>query len=73
MAFLLCERPGLCIAHFFPRSGWAVHPQEGQNALAVYRADSERLYARKVMRVRPRPPAAARASRLLGLVLGLPA
>jgi diguanylate cyclase (GGDEF)-like protein len=30
--------------------GWAVHPQEGENALAVYRAASERLYARKVMR-----------------------
>jgi diguanylate cyclase (GGDEF)-like protein len=30
--------------------GWAVHPQEGDNALAVYRAASERLYARKVMR-----------------------
>jgi diguanylate cyclase (GGDEF)-like protein len=30
--------------------GWAVHPQEGDNALALYRAASERLYARKVMR-----------------------
>ena len=30
--------------------GWAIHPQEGENALAVYRAASERLYARKVMR-----------------------
>ena len=30
--------------------GWAVHPQEGENALAMYRAASERLYARKVMR-----------------------
>lgn len=30
--------------------GWAVHPQEGENALALYRAASERLYARKVMR-----------------------
>jgi diguanylate cyclase (GGDEF)-like protein len=36
--------------------GWAVHPHEGENALALYRAASERLYARKVMRsyVRPR-------------------
>jgi diguanylate cyclase (GGDEF)-like protein len=30
--------------------GWSVHPQEGENALALYRAASERLYARKVMR-----------------------
>jgi diguanylate cyclase (GGDEF)-like protein len=30
--------------------GWSVHPQEGANALALYRAASERLYARKVMR-----------------------
>jgi len=30
--------------------GWAVHPREGDNALALYRAASERLYARKVMR-----------------------
>lgn len=39
--------------------GWAVHPQEGENALAVYRAASERLYARKVMRgyVRGQQPA----------------
>lgn len=37
--------------------GWALHPNEGDNALALYRAASERLYARKVMRsyVRPRP------------------
>jgi diguanylate cyclase (GGDEF)-like protein len=36
--------------------GWALHPNEGDNALALYRAASERLYARKVMRsyVRPR-------------------
>jgi diguanylate cyclase (GGDEF)-like protein len=40
--------------------GWAVHPQEGDNALALYRAASERLYARKVMRgyLRPARPAA---------------
>jgi diguanylate cyclase (GGDEF)-like protein len=30
--------------------GWAIHPQEGGNALALYRAANERLYARKVMR-----------------------
>jgi diguanylate cyclase (GGDEF)-like protein len=43
--------------------GWAVHPQEGENALAVYRAASERLYARKVMRgyVRSQQPQRPRA------------
>jgi diguanylate cyclase (GGDEF)-like protein len=37
--------------------GWAAFPQEGDNALALYRAASERLYARKVMRsyIRPVP------------------
>jgi diguanylate cyclase (GGDEF)-like protein len=30
--------------------GWAVHPHDGDNALALYRAANERLYARKVMR-----------------------
>lgn len=30
--------------------GWAVSPQEGTNALAVYRAADERLYGRKVVR-----------------------
>jgi diguanylate cyclase (GGDEF)-like protein len=35
--------------------GWAVFPQEGENALALYRAASERLYARKVMRSYLRP------------------
>ena len=36
--------------------GSAVYPHDGDNALALYRAASERLYARKVMRsyVRPR-------------------
>lgn len=34
---------------------WAVFPQEGDNALALYRAASERLYARKVMRGYLRP------------------
>jgi diguanylate cyclase (GGDEF)-like protein len=37
--------------------GWAVHPQEGENALALYRAANERLYARKVMRGYLRPSA----------------
>jgi diguanylate cyclase (GGDEF)-like protein len=43
--------------------GWAVHPQEGDNALALYRAASERLYARKVMRSYLRPvPAPSEAT-----------
>jgi diguanylate cyclase (GGDEF)-like protein len=45
--------------------GWALHPQEGANALALYRAASERLYARKVMRgylrATPAPAQAPRA------------
>lgn len=42
--------------------GWAVHPLEGANALALYRAASERLYARKVMRgyVRGQEPSTQR-------------
>lgn len=35
--------------------GWAAFPHEGDNALALYRAASERLYARKVMRSYLRP------------------
>jgi diguanylate cyclase (GGDEF)-like protein len=35
--------------------GWASFPLEGDNALALYRAASERLYARKVMRSYVRP------------------
>jgi GGDEF domain-containing protein len=31
------------------RFGWAVHPQEGMNALSLYRAADERLYARKLI------------------------
>jgi diguanylate cyclase (GGDEF)-like protein len=30
--------------------GWALHPREGSNALALYRIADERLYARKLMR-----------------------
>jgi diguanylate cyclase (GGDEF)-like protein len=30
--------------------GWATYPQDGQNALALYRAADERLYARKMAR-----------------------
>ena len=35
--------------------GWSAFPYEGDNALALYRAASERLYARKVMRSYLRP------------------
>jgi len=35
--------------------GWTTFPHEGDNALALYRAASERLYARKVMRSYLRP------------------
>jgi diguanylate cyclase (GGDEF)-like protein len=31
------------------RFGWSVFPQEGQNALSLYRAADERLYARKLV------------------------
>jgi hypothetical protein len=30
--------------------GWSVFPQEGANALSLYRAADERLYARKLVR-----------------------
>jgi diguanylate cyclase (GGDEF)-like protein len=40
--------------------GWAVHPHDGDNALALYRAANERLYARKVMRSYVRPLAPVR-------------
>lgn len=30
--------------------GWAMHPREGTNALALYRVAGDRLYARKLMR-----------------------
>jgi GGDEF domain-containing protein len=33
------------------RFGWAVYPHEGDNALALYRAADERLYARKLIGV----------------------
>ena len=44
--------------------GWAAFPHEGDNALALYRAASERLYARKVMRsyLRPVPEPVERAA-----------
>jgi diguanylate cyclase (GGDEF)-like protein len=33
--------------------GWALHPGEGRNALSLYRAADERLYARKLLATRP--------------------
>ncbi len=30
--------------------GWAIHPGDGENALSLYRAADERLYARKLVR-----------------------
>lgn len=36
--------------------GWATYPQDGENALALYRAADERLYARKVARGYRRGP-----------------
>ena len=30
--------------------GWAVYPADGENALSLYRAADERLYARKLVR-----------------------
>jgi diguanylate cyclase (GGDEF)-like protein len=34
--------------------GWSVHPQDGDNALSLYRAADERMYARKLIRDRTR-------------------
>lgn len=39
--------------------GWGCYPDDGDNALALYRAADERLYARKVARGYRREPAAA--------------
>lgn len=41
--------------------GWARYPQEATNALALYAAATDRLYARKVLRT-PRAPAADAAA-----------
>jgi len=38
--------------------GWACHPQEGGDALSLYRSASERLYARRIVRGEWRPTAA---------------
>ena len=46
--------------------GWAVYPADGENALSLYRAADERLYARKLVRgERPLPHVAA-CLRLVG-------
>jgi diguanylate cyclase (GGDEF)-like protein len=52
--------------------GWAVHPQDGLNALSLYRAADERLYARKYIRSprrrqTPNLPANGEATRSLHL------
>jgi hypothetical protein len=41
--------------------GWATHPQDGKDALALYRAADERLYARKLLGTPGRPVAAVRS------------
>ena len=33
--------------------GWSLFPQDGENALSLYRAADERMYARKLIRERP--------------------
>src|SRR5437667_225609 len=39
--------------------GWATHPRDGTNALALFRAADERLYARKIVRGEWQPTAAS--------------
>jgi GGDEF domain-containing protein len=41
---VLCERSS------FVTFGWSAYPREGENALTLYRAADERLYARRVLR-----------------------
>lgn len=48
--------------------GWAAYPQDGKDALALFRAADERLYARKIIRGEWKPSAAS-----AGLVQQLPA
>jgi hypothetical protein len=47
--------------------GWAAYPQDGKDALALFRAADERLYARKIVRGEWTPSAAS-----AGLVEELP-
>jgi GGDEF domain-containing protein len=48
--------------------GWAAYPQDGKDALRLFRAADERLYARKIIRGEWKPSAAS-----AGLVQQLPA
>jgi diguanylate cyclase (GGDEF)-like protein len=41
--------------------GWATHPQDGKDALALYRAADERLYARRLLGTPARATAAIRS------------
>ena len=47
----LCSRLETALAQqgLAIRFGWAMHPDEGRNALSLYRAADERLYARKLL------------------------
>ena len=47
--------------------GWAAYPQDGKDALGLFRAADERLYARKIIRGEWKPSAAS-----AGLVQQLP-
>ena len=47
----------LCESGALVTFGWSAYPREGENALTLYRAADERLYARRVLR-RPRSVAA---------------
>ena len=40
----------LCEAGSLVTFGWSAYPREGENALTLYRAADERLYARRVLR-----------------------
>jgi diguanylate cyclase (GGDEF)-like protein len=40
----------LCEVGSLVTFGWSAYPREGQNALTLYRAADERLYARRVLR-----------------------
>jgi diguanylate cyclase (GGDEF)-like protein len=44
----------LCESGSLVTFGWSAYPREGENALTLYRAADERLYARRVLRA-PRP------------------
>src|SRR5581483_1175862 len=48
----LCGRLTAALAHerYAMSFGWAVHPRDGRDALALFRAASERLHAQKLIR-----------------------